>query len=85
MTMKKYNNIIVSLDNEFGRRFADFQQLSEEFDIVSSPLTFRTENAPGNIQLELIELRCDSTLKEKFKTERIDNFMPYWTSQNLLN
>ena len=24
MTMKKYNNIIVSLDNEFGRRFADF-------------------------------------------------------------
>ena len=27
---------IVSLDNEFGRRFADFQQLIEEFDNVSS-------------------------------------------------
>ena len=27
---------IVSLNNEFGRRFADFQQLIEEFDIVSS-------------------------------------------------
>ena len=27
---------IVSLDNEFGRRFADFQQLREEFDILSS-------------------------------------------------
>ena len=28
MTMKKYNNIIVSLDNEFGRCFADFPELS---------------------------------------------------------
>ena len=28
--------IVVSLRNEFGRSFADFQQLIEEFDIVSS-------------------------------------------------
>ena len=27
---------VVSLDNEFGGCFADFQQLIEEFDIVSS-------------------------------------------------
>ena len=27
---------IVSLNNEFGRRFADNKQLIEEFDIVSS-------------------------------------------------
>ena len=27
---------IVSLDNEFGRPFADLEQLIEEFDIVSS-------------------------------------------------
>ena len=74
MTMNKYINVKVSLDNEFCRCFADFQQLSEEFDIVSSPLTFYTENAPSNIQLELIELQCDSTLKEKFETERIDRF-----------
>ena len=85
MTMKKYNNIIVSLDNEFGRRFADFQQLSEEFDIVSSPLTFDTENAPGNIQLELIELQCDSTLKEKFKTERIDRFYALLNKSKFVN
>ena len=74
MTMKKYNNIIVFIDNKFGRHFADFQQPNEEFDIVLSPLTFSTENAPRNIQLELIELQCDSTIKEKFKTERIDRF-----------
>ena len=85
MTMKKYNNIIVSLDNEFGRRFADFQQLSEEFDIVSSPLTFDTENAPGNIQLKLIELQCDSTLKEKFKTERIDRFYALLNKSKFVN
>ena len=27
---------IVSLNNQFGRRFADFKQLIEEFDILSS-------------------------------------------------
>ena len=72
--MKKYNNIIVSLDNEFGRRFADYQQLNEELDIVLSPLTFNTENAPGNLQLELIKLQRDSIPKEKFNTKRIDRF-----------
>ena len=46
MKMKMYNNIIVSLDNKFCR-FADFQQLSEKFYTVSSPLTFDTENAPS--------------------------------------
>ena len=53
---------VVSLDNEFGRRFADFQQLKKEFNIALSPLTFDTENSSSNLQLELIELQCDSTL-----------------------
>ena len=47
---------IVSLDNEFGRRFADFQQLIEEF--LSSYLTFDTENEPCNIQLELLNFNA---------------------------
>ena len=36
MSTEKYTNII---DNKFGRRFADFQKLAAEFDVLSSPFT----------------------------------------------
>ena len=38
MSTEKYTNMISALDNEFGRRFADFQKLAAEFDILSSRL-----------------------------------------------
>ena len=74
MSTEKYTNMIFALDNEFGRRFADFQKLGAEFDIVSSTFTTDFEKAPDAIQLELIDLQCDSTLKEKFQSESIDKF-----------
>ena len=74
MPTDKYTNIISALDNEFGSRFADFQKLTDEFDILSSPFTADFEKAPDVVQLELIDLQCDSTLKEKFQSESIDKF-----------
>ncbi|XP_009861644.2 general transcription factor II-I repeat domain-containing protein 2B-like [Ciona intestinalis] len=74
MTTEKYTNMISALDNEFGRRFADFQKLSAEFDILSSPFTTDFEKVPDALQLELIDLQCDATLKEKFQSKSIDKF-----------
>ena len=74
MSTEKYTNMIFALDNEFGRRFADFQELAAEFDILSSPFTTDFEKTPDAIQLELIDLQCDSTLKQKFQSESIDKF-----------
>uniref|UniRef100_H2YX15 DUF4371 domain-containing protein n=1 Tax=Ciona savignyi TaxID=51511 RepID=H2YX15_CIOSA len=74
MSTEKYTNMIFALDNEFGRRFADFQKLAAEFDILSSPFITDVEKAPDAVQLELIDLQCDSTLKGKFKSESIDKF-----------
>ena len=74
MLIEKYTNMISALDNEFGRRFSDFQKLAAEFDILSSPFTTDFEKAPDAVQLELIDLQCDSTLKEKFQSESIDKF-----------
>ena len=45
----KYTNMIFALDNEFGHRFADFQKLAAEFDILSSPFTIDFEKAPDAI------------------------------------
>ena len=66
MSVEKYVNRISALGNEFGRRFADFQKLAAEFNILSSLSTTDFEKAPDVVQLELIDLQCDSTLKEKF-------------------
>ena len=69
--------MISALDNEFGRRFADFQKLAAEFDNLSSPFTTDFKKAPDGVQLELIDLQCDSTLKEKFRLKALTKFMYY--------
>ena len=81
----KYTNIISALDNEFGSRFADFQKLADEFDIMSSPFTADFEKAPDVVQLELIDLQCDSTLKEKFQSESIDKFYASLNASKFVN
>ena len=85
MPTDKYTNIISTLDNEFGSRFADFQKLADEFDILSSPLTADFEKAPDVVQLELIDLQCDSTLKEKFQSESIDKFYASLNASKFVN
>ena len=52
----KHTNVIPALYNEFGSRFADFQKLADEFNIMSSPFTADFEKAPDVVQLELIDL-----------------------------
>ena len=81
----KYTNIISALDNEFGSRFADSQKLADEFDIMSSPFTADFEKAPDVVQLELIDLQCDSTLKEKFQSESIDKFYASLNASKFVN
>ena len=79
--------MISALDtgNEFGRRFADFQKLAAEFDILSSPFATDFEKAPDAVQLELIDLQCDSTLKEKFQSESIDKFYALLNASKFAN
>ena len=50
MSIEKYTNIISALDNEFGRRFAEFQKLAAEFNILSSSFTTDFEKAPDAVQ-----------------------------------
>ena len=60
MSTEKYVNETSALGNEFGRRFADFQKLAEEFNILSSPSTTDFEKASDAVQLEL--MICNVTL-----------------------
>lgn len=51
---------------EFSRRFADFDVQKCRFELLSNPFAVDVENAPTNIQMELIELQCNDTLKSKY-------------------
>ena len=74
MSTQKYTSMTLALDNEFGRHFVNYQKLFAEFDILSSSFTTDFEKVPDAIQLELIDLQCDSILKEKLLSESIDKY-----------
>ena len=76
---------IFVLVNEFGCRFADFKKVSAEFDIVQSPFTADFGKAPHVVQLELIDLQCDYTLKENFQSYSIDTFYALLNTSKFAN
>ena len=51
---------------EFERRFKVFTELSIEFAYFRSAFAMNPAEMPGENQLELIELQCDTVLKDKF-------------------
>ena len=52
---------------------------------MSSPFTADFGKAPDVVQLELINVQCDSTLKEKFQSESIDKFYASLNASKFVN
>ena len=63
---EKYCHKIKAGANAFDERFADFQALESDFAIFSNPLSVNAEEVLPKYQMELIELKCNSFLKDKF-------------------
>ncbi|KAI7790545.1 putative general transcription factor II-I repeat domain-containing protein 2-like [Triplophysa rosa] len=72
--IERYSSTLSDLHAEFSRRFTDFAKIETELELVSCPLSFDSENAPPDTQLELIDIQCDITLKEKFQTTPVIQF-----------
>ncbi|XP_063322782.1 general transcription factor II-I repeat domain-containing protein 2-like [Pelmatolapia mariae] len=52
---------------EFRRRFADFEAQKNRFELLANAFGVDVESAPANLQMELIELQCNDTLREKYE------------------
>ncbi|XP_037129559.1 general transcription factor II-I repeat domain-containing protein 2A-like [Syngnathus acus] len=64
---EKYADTIGKLQEEFDQRFADFKAHRATFQIFADPFSFDVEDAPPVLQMELIDLQCNTDLKAKFR------------------
>ena len=71
---EKYSEQVSALKAEFAKRFADFKSMKDQFNLLKCPFSFDIEEASTDLQLELIDLQADHTLKEGFKNMKLPEF-----------
>ena len=61
----KYVPVITSLEAEFSQSFKDFANIDKGMKLFSTPFLMSVEEVEENLQLELIEIQCDDSLKNQ--------------------
>ena len=64
-----YATAINKMKVEFDQRFCDFQDSKVEFQIFTSPFDFPAEEAPSELQMDLLDLQARMDLKTKFSSQ----------------
>lgn len=85
---EKYVETISKLQEDFEYRFWDFKTHRATFLICADPFSFDVQDAPPVLQMELIDLQCNSDLKAKFrevcaKEEKLGQFWEKWPPGSL--
>lgn len=61
-----YEKNVKCLHDEFERRFHDFKIIEQDLEIFSMPFNVNCESVKQELQLELIDLQCNTELKQMF-------------------
>lgn len=80
--LQKYSTILEALHAEFSRRFQDFKTLESEMYMVSSPFNCSVDDAPSEVQMELIDLQSDILLAEHFRSVSLLDFYSSLKEEN---
>lgn len=80
--LHKYSTMLEALHAEFSRRFQDFKTLESEMHMVSSPFNCIVDDAPSEVQMELIELQSDMLLAERFRSVSLLDFYSSLREEN---
>ena len=71
---EKYVSVIASLMAEFNHRFQDFSAIEKEIKMFSTPFLVDAEEVEESLQLELIEMQCDDSLKSQHQLFSLPDF-----------
>ena len=83
--LRRYSSMLGALHGEFSRRFEDLRTIEDEMHMISSPFTCSVDNAPSDVQLELIDLQSDAVLAEHFKSGSLLDFYSSLKEENFPN
>ncbi|XP_005817565.2 general transcription factor II-I repeat domain-containing protein 2-like [Xiphophorus maculatus] len=83
--LRRYSSMLGALHCEFSRRFEDLRTIEDEMHMISSPFTCSVDNAPSDVQLELIDLQSDAVLAELFKSGSLLDFYSSLKEENFPN
>ena len=72
--MRRFKDEITGLLRELEQRFQIFGELEKDLKVFCSPFTVNTSDLPVKVQLEIIDLQCDSDVKGKFAAAGSDTF-----------
>jgi hypothetical protein len=75
--IQEYSKSIFLLREEFDEQFQDFKIMEPEFMLFAFPLKADIEKASENLQMELINLQCDTNLNLKFSETKLQDFYSF--------
>jgi hypothetical protein len=75
--IQEYSRIIFLLREELDERFQYFKIMEPEFMLFAFPFKADVEKAPENLQIELINLQCDTNLNQTFSETKLQDFYSY--------
>ena len=71
---QKYGDKLAVLQEEFSERFGDLKKHSQAIEVFASPFSVDVTAIPEDIQMEIIELRCNDELRKKFDDSSVYQF-----------
>ncbi|GCC31984.1 hypothetical protein chiPu_0010444 [Chiloscyllium punctatum] len=80
--LHRYSSMLEALHGESSRLFQDFKIIENEIHMIFSPFTCNVENAPRDVQLELIDLQSDTLLAEYFRSVSLLDFYASLKEEN---
>lgn len=76
-SLKTYTAIISDLLADFDSRFKDFQCLEVDFKLFATPFSVDVDTVKPELQMELVDMQCDTILKEKYHSVGVPAFYTY--------
>jgi hypothetical protein len=77
LSFAKYDSHLELLSQEFQERFRDFSSFEHHFALFSAPFTCDVAKAEESLQMELLEMQSDSTLRARYLEVGIPGFFSY--------